>query len=395
MTQQPRGAPARRTQAVLGADDVRRAITRMAHEIIERNRGLDGVVLHRPPARRRVAGRALGAEIARIERAGARSGRSTPRLYRDDIGLRPVVPGRSQRHPGRRSTARPWCSSTTCCSPAAPCGPRSTPSPTTAGRGPCSWPCSSTAATASCRSGPTSSARTCRRALDEDVQVDRRRRGDRRMARREAPALDRRARPRRRAPPARPHRPHGRGQPAPEPEGAGAARQDRRATCSSRTRPAPGCRFETAAKRLSADTMTFSVGTSSVNKGESLRDTIETIAAMGVDAFVDPPQVERRAVAGQPAGRTASIDQRRRRLARPPDPGAARRLHGPHRARPHRRASTACTSRSSATSSTAGSPAATSRRSRMLGADVTLVAPPHAAAAGRSTAADRPTTSTP
>lgn len=44
--------------------------------------------------------------------------------------------------------------------------------------------------------------------------------------------------------------------------------------------------FETAAKRLSADTMSFSVGTSSVNKGESLRDTIETISAMGVDAFV-------------------------------------------------------------------------------------------------------------
>ena len=44
--------------------------------------------------------------------------------------------------------------------------------------------------------------------------------------------------------------------------------------------------FETAAKRLSADTMTFSVSTSSVNKGESLRDTIETVAAMGVDAFV-------------------------------------------------------------------------------------------------------------
>jgi aspartate carbamoyltransferase catalytic subunit len=44
--------------------------------------------------------------------------------------------------------------------------------------------------------------------------------------------------------------------------------------------------FETAAKRLSADTMTFSVGQSSLNKGESLRDTIETIAAMGVDAFV-------------------------------------------------------------------------------------------------------------
>ena len=44
--------------------------------------------------------------------------------------------------------------------------------------------------------------------------------------------------------------------------------------------------FETAAKRLSADTMTLSVASSSVNKGESLRDTAETVAAMGVDAVV-------------------------------------------------------------------------------------------------------------
>jgi aspartate carbamoyltransferase catalytic subunit len=44
--------------------------------------------------------------------------------------------------------------------------------------------------------------------------------------------------------------------------------------------------FETAAKRLSADTMNFSVSTSSVKKGESLRDTALTIEAMGVDAIV-------------------------------------------------------------------------------------------------------------
>ena len=44
--------------------------------------------------------------------------------------------------------------------------------------------------------------------------------------------------------------------------------------------------FEQAAKRLSADTMTFSVGSSSVKKGESLRDTVLTIEAMGVDAVV-------------------------------------------------------------------------------------------------------------
>ena len=44
--------------------------------------------------------------------------------------------------------------------------------------------------------------------------------------------------------------------------------------------------FETAAKRLSAEVMTFSASTSSVNKGESLRDTIETLTAMGVHAFL-------------------------------------------------------------------------------------------------------------
>lgn len=44
--------------------------------------------------------------------------------------------------------------------------------------------------------------------------------------------------------------------------------------------------FETAARRLSADVMTFSASSSSLNKGESLRDTVETIEAMGVHAMV-------------------------------------------------------------------------------------------------------------
>ena len=44
--------------------------------------------------------------------------------------------------------------------------------------------------------------------------------------------------------------------------------------------------FEMAAKRLNADTMNFSVSSSSVSKGESVRDTVTTIAAMGVDAIV-------------------------------------------------------------------------------------------------------------
>lgn len=44
--------------------------------------------------------------------------------------------------------------------------------------------------------------------------------------------------------------------------------------------------FDTAAKRLSADTMSFAVSSSSVRKGESVRDTVETIEAMGIDAIV-------------------------------------------------------------------------------------------------------------
>ncbi|RQP09962.1 MAG: aspartate carbamoyltransferase catalytic subunit [Microbacteriaceae bacterium] len=44
--------------------------------------------------------------------------------------------------------------------------------------------------------------------------------------------------------------------------------------------------FETAAKRLSADVVTFSAKGSSVSKGESLKDTTQTLAAMGVDAMV-------------------------------------------------------------------------------------------------------------
>jgi aspartate carbamoyltransferase catalytic subunit len=44
--------------------------------------------------------------------------------------------------------------------------------------------------------------------------------------------------------------------------------------------------FERAAKALSADTMTFSPGTSALSKGESLKDTALTLEAMGSDLMV-------------------------------------------------------------------------------------------------------------
>ncbi len=44
--------------------------------------------------------------------------------------------------------------------------------------------------------------------------------------------------------------------------------------------------FERAAKALSADTLSFSPGTSSLKKGESLKDTVLTVKAMGADLMV-------------------------------------------------------------------------------------------------------------
>ena len=44
--------------------------------------------------------------------------------------------------------------------------------------------------------------------------------------------------------------------------------------------------FEAAAKRLSADVINFAAKGSSVSKGESLKDTAQTLAAMGADAVV-------------------------------------------------------------------------------------------------------------
>jgi pyrimidine operon attenuation protein/uracil phosphoribosyltransferase len=79
---------------VLGPDDVRRAITRMGHEIIERNRGTAAVALVGIQTGGVWVAEALAAEIARIEGAGeTQVGSVDASLYRDDIGLRPVSPG--------------------------------------------------------------------------------------------------------------------------------------------------------------------------------------------------------------------------------------------------------------------------------------------------------------
>jgi len=61
--------------------------------------------------------------------------------------------------------------------------------------------------------------------------------------------------------------------------------------------------FELAEKRLSADSVNFSSSTSSVKKGETLRDTIRNIEAMNIDMVV-----VRHAAAGVPLFLTKCVD---------------------------------------------------------------------------------------
>lgn len=76
---------------VLGEADVVRAITRIAHEVIERNRGVDGVVIVGLQRGGVWIAERLAAAITRIDSA-VPVGRLDVALFRDDIALRPVTP---------------------------------------------------------------------------------------------------------------------------------------------------------------------------------------------------------------------------------------------------------------------------------------------------------------
>ncbi len=77
---------------VMEPEDVRRAIWRMAHEIIERNHGIEAVVL----VGLQTGGVWIASQLARV--IGEVSGEDVAvgtldvAFYRDDIGLRPVLP---------------------------------------------------------------------------------------------------------------------------------------------------------------------------------------------------------------------------------------------------------------------------------------------------------------
>ena len=80
-----------RTQ-VLDADDVRRALWRMAHEIVERNHGLDEVVLIGLQTGGVAFAAGLAEALAKIDGEAPPRGTLDVAFHRDDIGLRPVLP---------------------------------------------------------------------------------------------------------------------------------------------------------------------------------------------------------------------------------------------------------------------------------------------------------------
>jgi pyrimidine operon attenuation protein/uracil phosphoribosyltransferase len=73
---------------VMGPDDIRRALTRIAHEIVETNRGTEDLVIVGIRTRGAPLADRVAAAIAEFEGVDLPSGALDVTLYRDDVALR-------------------------------------------------------------------------------------------------------------------------------------------------------------------------------------------------------------------------------------------------------------------------------------------------------------------
>ncbi|MGZ8585584.1 MAG: bifunctional pyr operon transcriptional regulator/uracil phosphoribosyltransferase PyrR [Actinomycetota bacterium] len=80
------------TARLMDAPEIRRALTRIAHEILERNKGAEGIALIGIAARGDDLARRLASEIERIEGTAPPVGVLDITFYRDDIGMRTEAP---------------------------------------------------------------------------------------------------------------------------------------------------------------------------------------------------------------------------------------------------------------------------------------------------------------
>lgn len=84
--------PARHEAArvVLDGDDIARAITRIAHEVVEKAKGTDGLVLLGVPTRGTTLARRIASAISGFEGVDIPCGSLDITLYRDDLRMRPA-----------------------------------------------------------------------------------------------------------------------------------------------------------------------------------------------------------------------------------------------------------------------------------------------------------------
>jgi pyrimidine operon attenuation protein/uracil phosphoribosyltransferase len=77
---------------IFDAETMQRALRRIAHEIIERNRDLSALVLVGIPARGVELARRIAADIEAIEKVNVATGVIDVSMHRDDIGTRAALP---------------------------------------------------------------------------------------------------------------------------------------------------------------------------------------------------------------------------------------------------------------------------------------------------------------
>lgn len=78
------------TRTVLEGAEISRALTRISHEIIEANKGVDGLVLVGIPTRGSLLARRIADIISRIEGAEVPVGSLDVTMYRDDLAQHPT-----------------------------------------------------------------------------------------------------------------------------------------------------------------------------------------------------------------------------------------------------------------------------------------------------------------
>jgi pyrimidine operon attenuation protein / uracil phosphoribosyltransferase len=87
---QARTVPLDGSKTVLGPDEISRALTRIAHEILERTNGAADVVLLGIPTRGVPLARRLASKLSQAEGRPAPAGSLDVTMYRDDLRLRPA-----------------------------------------------------------------------------------------------------------------------------------------------------------------------------------------------------------------------------------------------------------------------------------------------------------------